>query len=46
MWRTVTSAALMSILLHPLRKPVIWAFQAILPLHTPPEIGAELPESA
>ena len=39
------SAALMSIQMHPLRKPVKWAFLGICALHTPPEIEAEQPES-
>ena len=30
----------------PLRKPVNWAFLAIVPLHTPLENETELPESA
>jgi hypothetical protein len=45
-WKTRMSAALMSILLHTLRKPVNWAFLEILLLHTPHEIEAELPQSA
>ena len=35
MWKTAMSAALMSIILHPLRKPVFTTFFRILPLHTP-----------